>query len=90
LSEPKARPLRIVLLGPPASGKGTQGKRLAESLGLGYLSTGAVLREGTPDIPLAIGAGAVVGMGAIVTRSVAARGTVVGNPARLLEKRQGT
>ena len=55
-----------------------------------YTGTGAVLREGTPDIPLAIGAGAVVGMGAIVTRSVAARGTVVGNPARLLEKRQGT
>ena len=37
--------MRIVLLGPPASGKGTQGRRLAESLGLGYLSTGAVLRE---------------------------------------------
>jgi adenylate kinase len=45
LTDPTARPLRIVLLGPPASGKGTQGKRLAESLGLGYLSTGAVLRE---------------------------------------------
>lgn len=47
-----ARPLRIVLLGPPASGKGTQGRRLAKSLGLGYLSTGALLREqvenGTP------------------------------------------
>ncbi len=47
-----ARPLRIVLLGPPASGKGTQGRRLAMSLGLGYLSTGALLREhvenGTP------------------------------------------
>ena len=38
-------PLRIVLLGPPASGKGTQGRRLAENLNLGYLSTGAVLRE---------------------------------------------
>ncbi|MCF7667595.1 MAG: nucleoside monophosphate kinase [Akkermansiaceae bacterium] len=45
MSDPKARPLRIVLLGPPASGKGTQGKKLANSLGLGYLSTGAVLRE---------------------------------------------
>ncbi len=42
---PAALPLRIVLLGPPASGKGTQGRRLAESLGLGYLSTGALLRE---------------------------------------------
>ena len=40
-----AKPLRVVLLGPPASGKGTQGRRLAASLGLGYLSTGAVLRE---------------------------------------------
>lgn len=42
---PAATPLRVVLLGPPASGKGTQGRRLAASLGLGYLSTGAVLRE---------------------------------------------
>ncbi len=39
------RALRIVLLGPPASGKGTQGKRLASELNLGYLSTGALLRE---------------------------------------------
>jgi adenylate kinase len=38
-------PLRVVLLGPPASGKGTQGRLLAESLGLGYLGTGALLRE---------------------------------------------
>jgi adenylate kinase len=34
-----------VILGPPASGKGTQGRRLATGLGLGYLSTGALLRE---------------------------------------------
>lgn len=40
-----AKPLRIVLLGPPASGKGTQGRRLAEAFDLGYLSTGALLRE---------------------------------------------
>lgn len=43
VSRPK--PFRVVLLGPPASGKGTQGRRLAASLGLGYLSTGALLRE---------------------------------------------
>lgn len=52
MSDPAARPLRIVLLGPPASGKGTQGRCLAASLGLGFLSTGALLREaveaGTP------------------------------------------
>lgn len=45
MTAPAAKPLRIVLLGPPASGKGTQGRRLAASLGLGYLSTGALLRE---------------------------------------------
>lgn len=52
MSDFAASPLRIVLLGPPASGKGTQGRRLATALGLGYLSTGALLREqvesGTP------------------------------------------
>jgi adenylate kinase len=40
-----ANPFRVLLLGPPASGKGTQGRRLAQSLSLGYLSTGALLRE---------------------------------------------
>jgi adenylate kinase len=45
LIAPAARPFRVVLLGPPASGKGTQGRWLAASLGLGYLSTGALLRE---------------------------------------------
>ncbi|MFT3989995.1 MAG: nucleoside monophosphate kinase [Luteolibacter sp.] len=39
------KPLHITLLGPPASGKGTQGRSLANSLSLGYLSTGALLRE---------------------------------------------
>ncbi|MES2440111.1 MAG: nucleoside monophosphate kinase [Verrucomicrobiota bacterium] len=45
MTAPAARTLRVVLLGPPASGKGTQGRRLAAALGLGYLSTGALLRE---------------------------------------------
>lgn len=40
-----ASPPRIVLIGPPASGKGTHGRRLADALGLDYLSTGALLRE---------------------------------------------
>jgi adenylate kinase len=37
-------PLRGVILGPPASGKGTQGRILAETLDLNYLGTGALLR----------------------------------------------
>jgi len=35
----------ILLLGPPASGKGTQGKRLSELLSLPKLGTGDVLRQ---------------------------------------------
>ena len=49
-----------------------------------YIGAGAVIRQGTPDQPLIIGAGAVVGMGAVVTKSVPAGVTVVGNPARIL------
>lgn len=49
-----------------------------------YVGTGAVMREGAPDAPLTVGAGAVVGMGAVVTRNVAPGTTVVGNPARLM------
>ena len=41
----QAAALKILVLGPPASGKGTHGRLLAEALGLAYLSTGAVLRE---------------------------------------------
>ncbi|TXH55681.1 MAG: acetyltransferase [Bacteroidia bacterium] len=51
-----------------------------------YIGTGAVIKQGTPDKPLVIGRGAVVGMGAVVTKSVPAGVTVVGNPARILEK----
>ena len=51
-----------------------------------YIGAGAILRQGEPGSPLRIGRGAVVGMGAIVTRDVAAGATVVGNPARPLTK----
>jgi adenylate kinase len=37
--------MKVVLLGPPASGKGTQGRELAKALSVPYLSTGALLRE---------------------------------------------
>ncbi len=33
-----------------------------------YIGTGAVIKQGTPDQPLVIGKGAVVGMGAVVTK----------------------
>ncbi|MDH1727642.1 NeuD/PglB/VioB family sugar acetyltransferase [Acinetobacter johnsonii] len=52
-----------------------------------YIGTGAVIKQGTPDKPLVIGKGAVVGMGAVVTKSVPPGVTVIGNPARILEKK---
>ena len=52
-----------------------------------YIGAGAILRQGTTGSPLRIGRGAVVGMGAVVTRDVAAGVTVVGNPARPMAER---
>ena len=52
-----------------------------------YIGTNAVIREGTPEKPLRIGKGAIVGMGAVVTKDVPAGATVIGNPARIMEKR---
>ncbi len=52
-----------------------------------YIGAGAILRQGTPRSPLRIGRGAVVGMGAIVTRDVEDGVTVVGNPARPITER---
>ena len=52
-----------------------------------YIGTNAIIREGTSDKPLRIGKGAVVGMGAVVTRDVPPGATVVGNPARIMENR---
>lgn len=39
----------VILLGAPGSGKGTQAARLAESLGLPHISTGAILRQAVAD-----------------------------------------
>lgn len=47
-----------------------------------YVGTGAILKQGTPEKPLIVGRGAVIGMGAVVTKSVGAGTTVIGNPAR--------
>jgi sugar O-acyltransferase (sialic acid O-acetyltransferase NeuD family) len=52
-----------------------------------YIGTGAILKQGTPDKPLVIGRGAVVGMGAVVTKDVAPNTVVIGNPAKILERK---
>lgn len=46
-----------------------------------YIGAGAVIRQG-----LTVGEGATVGMGAVVTKDVPAGMTVVGNPARNIQK----
>jgi sugar O-acyltransferase (sialic acid O-acetyltransferase NeuD family) len=51
-----------------------------------YIGAGAVIKQGKPGQPLVIGKGAVVGMGAVVTKNVAPGETVVGNPAKPLMK----
>lgn len=52
-----------------------------------YIGAGAMIKQGTPNQPLVIGKGAIVGMGAVVTKSVPAGVTVVGNPARILKQK---
>lgn len=51
-----------------------------------YIGTGAVIRQGRSGAPLRIGEGAVVGMGAVVTKDVPPGATVVGVPARPVER----
>ncbi len=44
--------MRIVLMGPPGAGKGTQAVKIADSLGVPHISTGEIFRAnlaaGTP------------------------------------------
>ena len=51
-----------------------------------YVGTGAVIINGKEDEPIVIGEDAVVGAGAVVTKSVPPRTTVVGVPAKPLQK----
>ena len=39
----------LVIIGPPGAGKGTQAKRLAETLGLSLVSTGEIFRRNISD-----------------------------------------
>ncbi|GHA84426.1 GDP-perosamine N-acetyltransferase [Modicisalibacter luteus] len=51
-----------------------------------YIGAGAIIKDGT-EKPIVIGNGAVVGMGAVVTKSVLPGATVIGNPAKPINRR---
>jgi adenylate kinase len=59
--------MRIVFLGPPGSGKGTQAKLLSERLGVPAISTGEILRSAVRDrTALGLQAQAVMERGELV------------------------
>lgn len=63
--------MRLILLGPPGAGKGTQAKILVESYGIPQLSTGDILRSAiAAKTPLGLEAKAIVDRGDLVSDAI--------------------
>ncbi|WP_305804164.1 adenylate kinase [Stenotrophomonas sp. YIM B06876] len=63
--------MRLVLLGPPGSGKGTQASRLKEELQIPHISTGDLLRaEVAAGTPLGVQAKEVMARGDLVSDDI--------------------
>jgi adenylate kinase len=63
--------MKLIFIGPPGSGKGTQAKRLAGRFGIPHISTGDMLREAVAErTPLGRKADAIMKSGALVPDDV--------------------
>ncbi|HHY71305.1 MAG TPA: adenylate kinase [Thermoanaerobacterales bacterium] len=59
--------MRIILLGPPGAGKGTQAKKIADEFGICHISTGEILRKAVAEhTPLGKKAGEYLDKGLLV------------------------
>jgi len=95
--------MNIVLLGPPGAGKGTQGERVAQALGIPKLATGDVLRAAVRDgSPRGLEAKAYMDRGDLVpdevilgimkealARQAAANGVVLDGVVRTVPQAEG-
>ena len=93
----------LVLLGPPGAGKGTQGEKLAEQLGVPKVATGDVLRAAVREqTPLGLAAKAAMDRGDLVPDEVilgimkealaspaAARGAILDGVVRTVPQAEG-